>query len=90
MCTHRPSLPPKGGISRNTVGVTEVAPIQDAQTASPLTPENSPIKWSSCFNLSYLYKHNISQLNQPIFLYHFTVTFLIFKVIFKNVPFALW
>lgn len=26
MCTNRPSLPPKGGISRNIVGVAEAAP----------------------------------------------------------------
>ena len=26
MCTHRPSLSPKGEISRNTVGVMEIAP----------------------------------------------------------------
>jgi len=27
-CTHRPSLSPKGEISRNKVGVTEVAPVE--------------------------------------------------------------
>jgi len=27
-CTHRPSLLPKGEISRNKVGVTEVAPVE--------------------------------------------------------------
>jgi hypothetical protein len=27
-CTHRPSLLPKGKISRNKVGVTEVAPVE--------------------------------------------------------------
>lgn len=27
-CTHRPSLSPKGEISRNKVGVTEVVPVE--------------------------------------------------------------
>lgn len=27
-CTHRPSLSPEGEISRNKVGVTEVAPVE--------------------------------------------------------------